>query len=329
MRIFVDDKSDEPMKYLLMLAFAALTAACGPKQPRSAAHAGAESPQTEASAAKPYRFRSAALPAAVAPEEARAYLRDHYWDRFDFGDSTLVVRADTQEMLRAMAAYVANFLTPADSTAVERLMASASASKPMFDYFAMLASEVLYDPNSPLRCEELYLPVLRAQVASPLLDKWERLGPQHDLALALRNRVGHPAEDFRYTLADGSSHRLYDIEAEYVLLFINNPGCPMCKEVREAITASPMLNERIERGALEVLALYPDEDLGEWLDYRSEIPVSWINAYDKGCRIAQEELYDLRAIPTLYLLDGRKRVLVKDAVDVGRIEWAIDHRDGR
>lgn len=57
---------------------------------------------------------------------------------------------------------------------------------------------------------------------------------------------------------------MYDIRAEYLLLFINNPGCNMCKTVREAISASPMLNELIERGKLKVLALFPDEDLTEW-----------------------------------------------------------------
>ena len=57
----------------------------------------------------------------------------------------------------------------------------------------------------------------------------------------------------------------------------------MCREIREAITSSPMLSEMIERGRLKVLALYPDEDLTEWRDYRDHIPASWINAYDKGC----------------------------------------------
>ena len=110
------------------------------------------------------------------------------------------------------------------------------------------------------------------------------------------------------------------------MLFIYNPGCAMCREIREAITSSPMLSEMIERGRLKVLALYPDEDLTEWRDYRDHIPASWINAYDKGCVVRDRELYDLKAIPALYLLDRDKRVLVKDGTDPGQIEWEIDHR---
>ena len=82
----------------------------------------------------------------------------------------------------------------------------------------------------------------------------------------------------------------------------------------------------IERGRLKVLALYPDEDLTEWRDYRDHIPASWINAYDKGCVVREKSLYALHAIPALYLLDSRKRVLVKDSTDVAQIEEIIDRR---
>jgi len=59
------------------------------------------------------------------------------------------------------------------------------------------------------------------------------------------------------------------------------------------------------------LSVYPDEDLAIWKQNQSEIPSSWINSYDKGV-IKKQELYDLKAIPTLYLLDKSKMVLLKD-----------------
>ena len=263
----------------------------------------------------------------LSPDEQRDYLRRHYWDRFDFTDTLFVSEADTVQMIEAFARYIAVLSDrPADSAPMDSLMRRASSSKPMLDYFAMLAGTVLHDPNSPLRNDEFYIPVLRAQLASPFYDEYERIAPQYDLEMAMQNRLGQPANDFRYTLASGASGTLYGLQAEYVLLFINNPGCAMCREIREAITSSPMLSEMIERGRLKVLALYPDEDLTEWRDYRDHIPASWINAYDKGCVVREKSLYDLHAIPALYLLDSRKRVLVKDSTDVAQIEEIIDRR---
>lgn len=265
----------------------------------------------------------------MPPEEAGAYLREHYWDRFDFADTLFVRQADTMQMAVAFAQFVALLAdTPTDPQPMQKLMRSASTSRTMLDYFVYLASEVLHDPNSPLRNDEFYIPVLEAQLASPFYDEYERLGPEYELRLARQNRLGHRANDIRYTLASGSSQQLYDLKADYVLLFINNPGCPMCRDIREAIVASPLLDALIGSGRLKVLALYPDEDLGEWEAYRGHIPARWINAYDRGCRVRQTESYDLSAIPALYLLDRDKSVLVKDSTDVGQIEAVIARLEG-
>lgn len=303
---------------LVLILAAVGLAACGGRAPRRPAATTAETPAV---------FLPAIAPAALAPEERVEWLRWHYWDNFDFADTTFLARADTLQLFEAYARYVQLlFSVPTDGAPMDSLMRRAAVSRPMLDYFAMLADQVLGDPNSPLRNDEFYIPVLRAQLSSPWYDEYERLAPEYRLSLASQNRIGEPANDFRYTLASGATGTLYGLRAEYVLLFINNPGCPMCREIREAISASPMLTELIEHGRLRVLALYPDENLDEWRAYREQIPASWINAYDDGCVLREKGLYDLSAIPSLYLLDAQKRVLVKDATDVALVEEVIDRR---
>lgn len=303
---------------LVLILAAVGLAACGGRAPRRPAATTAETPAV---------FLPAIAPAALAPEERVEWLRWHYWDNFDFADTAFLARADTLQLFEAYARYVQLlFSVPTDGAPMDSLMRRAAVSRPMLDYFAMLADRVLGDPNSPLRNDEFYIPVLRAQLSSPWYDEYERLAPEYRLSLASQNRIGEPANDFRYTLASGATGTLYGLRAEYVLLFINNPGCPMCREIREAISASPMLTELIEHGRLRVLALYPDENLDEWRAYREQIPASWINAYDDGCVLREKGLYDLSAIPSLYLLDAQKRVLVKDATDVALVEEVIDRR---
>lgn len=303
---------------LVLILAAVGLAACGGRAPRRPAATTAETPAV---------FLPAIAPAALAPEERVEWLRWHYWDNFDFADTAFLARADTLQLFEAYARYVQLlFSAPIDGAPMDSLMRRAAVSRPMLDYFAMLADRVLGDPNSPLRNDEFYIPVLRAQLSSPWYDEYERLAPEYRLSLASQNRIGQPANDFRYTLASGATGSLYGLRAEYVLLFINNPGCPMCREIREAISASPMLTELIEHGRLRVLALYPDENLDEWRAYREQIPASWINAYDDGCVLREKGLYDLSAIPSLYLLDAQKRVLVKDATDVALVEEVIDRR---
>ncbi len=302
----------------MLLLLLATLASCGRRTAK---------PQAAAEPSRPRVFLPALAPSGLSPEGQRDYLRLHYWDRFDFADTLFLREADTLQLLEAFARYVVLLSEhPTDAAPMDSLMRRASASRPMLDYFAMLAGEVLHDPNSPLRNDEFYIPVLQAQLASGFYDEYERLAPEYALRMASQNRIGARANDFRYTLASGRSGTLYGLQAQYVLLFISNPGCPMCREIREAIEASPMCSELVERGRLKILVLYPDEDLAAWRAYADRIPAGWINAYDAGCVVREEGLYDLAAIPSLYLLDADKRVLVKDAADVALVEAAIDGR---
>lgn len=263
-------------------------------------------------------------PTTFSQEQKLAYLREHYWDKFDFLDTTFVHRADTSQMITAYALYAAGYVPDSLApTYMNRLMEKASASKKMYEYFLFMAEQVLHDPNSPLRSDEKYIPVLESVVGSSLLDEYEKMPYEFDLAMARQNRVGRAANDFRYTLPSGRTKSMYDIEAEYLLIFISNPGCPMCREVREQLLSSPMLNQLTERGDLKVLVLYPDEDLEAWREHLSDYPSAWINGYDKGKVITQQRSYDLRAIPSMYLLDSRKRVMAKDCTDVEYVEHLI------
>lgn len=301
---------------ILLLCVLVVMTSCGRRR---------KAPASDAAAPQPAVFLPAIPPSRLSAAEQQEWLRWHYWDRFNFSDTLFLTRVDSSQLFEAYARYVVLLGgRPTDGAPMDSLMRRASTSRRMLDYFSKMAEVVLHDPNSPLRNDEFYIPVLEAQLRAPWYDEYERIAPQYDLQIARQNRLGQPANDFRYTLASGRSGTLYGLDAEYVLLFINNPGCAMCREIREAISSSPMLTEMIEHGRLQVLAIYPDEDLSEWRAYRDEMPASWINAYDKGCVIRNELLYDLHAIPALYLLDRNKRVLVKDSVDVAQIEEVID-----
>ena len=55
-----------------------------------------------------------------------------------------------------------------------------------------------------------------------------------------------------------------------------------------------------------------DEDLEGWRSYMPIYPENWYNGFDPDLAIRSEKLYNVRAIPSLYLLDENKKVLFKD-----------------
>ena len=178
----------------------------------------------------------------------------------------------------------------------------------------------LSDPNSQIRNEELYIPLLQAVIASPFYDTTEKVRPQYQLDMAMKNRVGQPAADFEYTLADGKRGTLYGAEAPFTLVYINNPDCHACEEILQALSVSRVVSNQLDAGKLKIVAIYPDEDLAAWRKHLPDVPAQWINGYDAGLAMRKQESYDLRAIPSLYLLDKDKKVLLRDCTSVDMIE---------
>lgn len=256
----------------------------------------------------------------LSPEQELREVLDHYWDGFDFEDTEQLKELNREDMVYAISEYVSIIPKESADSLMRALIRRASTSHDMLDYFATVCEIVLHNPNSPLRNDEYYIPVLEELLASPLLNEYERIAPAYDLEIALKNRIGKAATDFVYTLEDGSEHRLYDIKANYTILMFSNPECPLCGEIMRQIDCSEFLSVLMQNGVLEVLTLYPDEDIAHWRKYLDNIPSEWIRAYDKGQVLTKERLYNLSAIPALYLLDRDKRVLIKDGTSVADIE---------
>ena len=299
------------MKYPIVTLLALLLlSGCGTKQ---------EAPK----ATKSYKFRYVTAPFNMNKEQQYNYIGEHYWDNFDFADTLYTTKGDTIDMMRAYAAYVQNFVGPINQEPIRKLMQRASTSKKMFDYFVMLSDKVLHDPNSPLRSDELYIAVLEAQLASPFYDKYERMAPEYDLRIASQNRIGRKANDFYYTLKSGQTRNLYSLRNEFIIIYINNPGCAMCRDITEGLKGSAIINQLQKERRLKVLAIYPDENLDEWNKHYADLPSEWINGYDRGCHIERENLYNVNAIPALYLLDKNKIVRVKDSTNIAEIEHAL------
>ena len=304
------------MKQIFYLALVALMVACGSQS--STSNNEEEASEATLSFKLPYDD----LTKIESLKQYEHYV-SHFWDdfRFDIGDD--IDRYSAEEVYTAFAKYVMTIPAPKADSLLRTLIHRAEASRPVLDFFAEMTGEILYDPNSPLRNDEYYIPILEELAKSPLYDEYDRQIPQHTLHIVKQNRLGEVANDFRYTLPNGTQHSLHALDADYTILLFNNPGCEMCKEVIQEIEHSKRLSELSSKHRIVTLAIYPDEDIEAWRQYLPQMPKGWICGYDKEQRLTTERLYDLKAIPSLYLLDKSKHVLVKDGVSIADIEQII------
>lgn len=266
------------------------------------------------------------VPTAAGQRTAYAVL--HFWDSVDFSDHSLM--GDTAFMEQNFANYIAMLpALPGDSLrpVLTRFVEQASVDTRATDMIAGMAAKYLYDYNSPLHNEDLFIAFAEAFVASPAIPDIAKTRTGYLLDLSLMNRPGAKANDFEYILTDGTRHHLSDpSECETLLMFFDI-DCEVCAGVLDDMKASADLKAGIDSGKLRVLAIYvspldnddaTDDNAnsdspagnGRWHSYVAEkIPLNW----DAGRPVGDiHDIYDLRVLPVSYLLSPSATVLQKD-----------------
>ena len=172
--------------------------------------------------------------------------------------------------------------------------------------FLTLAEKYLYDPNSPYRSDEKYLLFLQYAATHQLADYTTNPRYQKHYTMVQKNRVGMPAADFPFTTQVGKKGHLYGVQSPYILLFFHDPNCEECQYMKQQLESQ---HAHLAQEGVQVVAVYIDDELEAW--QKAHYPSAWVSVY--APEIEQQDLYDIKALPTLYLLNTNKYVLQKDA----------------
>ena len=303
-------------KYLFALAAMAAMVSCGPRAAKQAT-----APQKRA-------FPRVEAPAMIDnPEERMEYIVLHFWDAFAKVDQPTdsltiggVKKADVEGQMGVFATLLQQVPIPVGQKAMRALYDNLEKAPGMFSPMVELASRYFWDPNSPVRSEALYLPFVQALSSSPLVKDDLKPGYAWDARLCALNLPGSTAADFRFVDTAGRTRTLHSVKAEYVLLVFGNPDCTACRELMENMSSIPEIAALEASGRLKVVDIYIDQEIDLWKQRMASYPKNWINGYDPDYVIRQDLIYDVRAVPSIYLLDKDKTVLLKDAPE----EVALD-----
>lgn len=277
----------------------------------------------------PHRFPVPEIPSVLGNgPEATEYLSERYWDIYTDTssvypcDSAMANGVSLSDVEQAFTDWI-SLLETMETSKAARLSGNLfsrietferkDTSSNVFEVVSGLMEKYLYDPNSPYRDEDLYLPFASGMASSAIVPESRRAVYCYDAEMCSLNRKGTQAADFIFCDRYGKRHSLHGIEAGYTLLFFSNPGCEACRNITAVLESDPVISSMISDRRLAVVNIYIDEDLEQWMRYADSYPEEWTSGYDPDFMIRTDLLYNVRAIPSLYLLDRDKNVILKDA----------------
>lgn len=237
-----------------------------------------------------------------------------YWNDFPFNDALLVASKQTEEKfatflfgLYKIGAFGNRFVDSNNAIIQEHiniLMEKVTAGG-VNDRFLALAEKYLYEPNSPYYNDEVYLCFLKYEAKTDFRHLSQSARFKRHYNMIQKNMKGEPATNFSYETQTGQKSSLYEIDAKYLVLFFNDPSCSECKKVKEELIQQ---KEALSSLGVKVFAIYIDDKPEEWRV--ANYPADWFNGY--APEIDTQDLYNIRALPCLYLLDKDKKVVHRD-----------------
>ncbi len=263
-----------------------------------------------APAAEKVTFPMVAVPDEITDPQARAkYLGEHFWDNVDFATAS---EALVEQGLIDMASIFPLLNSETLISSMTALVKKAETSKAGLLMMLSLADKYLYGTASPLYNEAAYRGLLQLALISKALNKADKEPYQKQLVILEMNNEGSAAVDFDMQLVDGSKAKLSDIEAPVSILFFYAADNLDCKLQRFRLTQARLVNYLQRAGGIKIVAVCVEGDKAAWEKFRADSPKEWLHVFDASGKIKSENLYDLRTLPRLYLLDEQKTVLLKN-----------------
>ena len=269
-------------------------------EPAGEAPSGAEAPSSI--------FPTVTVPSVFGDDEQLRtdYVLEHYWDSFLGREGATTPNAILGISDGSVEQALANYIqilsnikatsTPDDLKPLKKAQKSvqkffdkieakqqADTSAHTYLRLTEMVSRYLYDPNSPLRDEDLYLPFVEAMSKSSFTREDMRNAYNYELKMCKTNPYGSKVPD------------------------------ESCKGIIKDVMSRGNIEWLISDKKLSIVNIYIDEEVSKWREYSPNYPSCWINGYDYTFSLRDSGAFDIRAIPSLYLLDSSKRVIMKDA----------------
>lgn len=249
-------------------------------------------------------------------EQRREYLATHFWDNFRFDGNPAA--SDDAFMEQAVSDFWSTTDKGAAESAVSSMLAHATVNEESFHKIFMFSEKYLYDPDSPMKDEEMFkLFLKKAVTAADESDGYVRGRGEYLLNDMELNAPGTTAASFGYLTKDGKSHRL-NTERNTILIFYQ-PDCTHCRSKINEIRQSPAIKSMVSEKGLDVIAVNLSGDRREWRSESNLLDKSWTDAIVSSDELFEESLYTFRKYPAIYLLGPGNKVILKDETEIADI----------
>ena len=249
-------------------------------------------------------------PDSIARLRSYIYFKNHFFDNTLFEEPGLIRSPILAGKLEQFFSQVVVQMPDSVNKEADRVLKMSGANKDVYQYVAVwlfnkyATSEIMgQDAVLVHIADKVYLSGKADWVSKEFLTelsaKIEKIRP------AL---IGKKGADLVMDSFTGHYVSLYDLEAEFTILYFWEPDCGHCKE------ATPILKKYYDQNkntGIEVFTVCTQNKREVWEKYIVDNNLNWINGWDPN-RVSRFDVnYNVDSTPIVYILDRDKTIIAK------------------
>ena len=268
-------------------------------------------------------YQNPFIPAKLNKDERISFLKQHYFDKIDFTDTSLLrSMVFVNKAISYLSLYSNNRLPQKQLEtefikAVTIMLGAASVNPEIFKFWL----DYLVGGFDKFHFDEVITYIAdNFQDPYSCADQQRKTALQKKLETFKKIAIGKISPEISVPDQKGKMVRLSGINSEYTLVVFWSSECPHCS------TMMPRLKELYEKQnpkRFEVLSVSIDTSRTAWTAFLNEQKLTWINVSDlKGFNGKPADDFNIYATPTMFLLDRQKKILSKP-ISLRELEQAL------
>lgn len=250
------------------------------------------------------------------------YIVENFWKPFDFKQNS-VGQIQLNDAMQV-------FVTPmrwADKKVVDKavneLLKNLQKNPTLTYQFTKAAENALYSDRADIWIDEVYLKFVNAMLANKKISDVRKAKYKMQQTTLSSSLIGNKIGEIDFTDINGNSQKV-EYTTPLTLVEFGSPDCADCRYVKLKLDTNSEVSKMLESGKLAIYFIVPDAESEEmWQVNLAEYPSSWKTGAGKEL----DEKFDIRSIPSIYLLDSKGVIVMKNRNIEDFIEYAKNFAD--
>lgn len=233
------------------------------------------------------------------------WMMRNFWNDMDFNSKQTV---DQNALNDAFNVYITTMRfasQPESDASIGKLIRNIEKNAPLSLQFAKAAVETLYGTNATVWNDHIVLRFINNLLHNKQVKKDRKLRYERLHNILSNSLVGTVPPEFDYITPEGNKAH-YEPNGVITVIEFGDPDCDDCRLAKLKMDTDVTFSSLVEKGKVNVLFIYADPEEG-WQDKLTGYPRSW----HVGASEEIADIYDIRATPTIYVIDRKGRVAAK------------------